>query len=40
MLTDETINSENFIKFIDHLECWLRLNSYFEECNILLLMDN
>ena len=39
MLTDEIINSENFIKFIDHFECWLRLNSYFEEYNILLLMD-
>ena len=40
MLTDETINSEKFIKFIDHFECWLRLNSYFEEYNILLLLDN
>ena len=36
MFTDETINSEKIIKFIDHLECWLRLNSYFEEYNILL----
>ena len=39
-LTNESIDSNKFLIFIEHLEYWLKDSNFYEKFDILLIMDN
>ena len=40
LITNETIDSEKFMLFIEYADCWLKENNYFGYTEVLIILDN